>query len=546
MKLVSLAAVLFGLTACPSTQQSTAPEGPTASTWSADQANTINFPISCNEAAQAEFARGVGLLHHMTYWVAEKAFVAASEADPDCGMAYWGIGMTLIHPVWIDLPTPETIARGRELVAKARAGTNLTPRETAFVDALSRFFEGDDVPKPKRVAAWSEGLKVVFEQFPDDVEAKAFYALAHLSTAAKTDKSFRIQKEAAAIGREVLAVAPDHPGAHHYLIHALDHPGLASGGLDIANRYSEIAPENDHALHMPSHIFTRLGMWDKAVELNIRSAAAAKSIPSEGLSQNYFHALDYMTYAYLQSGQNEKAAEVLVTVESLIESDTQVEAAPATAVVLAAVPARYALERHQWTEARKLKARRKAGFPWDRFAAFEAITYFAHGLGAARTNDPAAAERALTKLKELRGREEVPYWQKQIDIYVRSVEAWKLFAEGKQAAAIAASADAAALEAATGRHPVVPGYVLPARELHGDLLSAAGKNKEALAAYESTLEAMPRRLNSLFGAAKAADAIGDQARASALFRELIETCRNADDGLSEVNEAQDYIRRSGS
>ena len=342
MKLVSLAAVLFGLTACPSTQQSTAPEGPTASTWSADQANTINFPISCNEAAQAEFARGVGLLHHMTYWVAEKAFVAASEADPDCGMAYWGIGMTLIHPVWIDLPTPETIARGRELVAKARAGTNLTPRETAFVDALSRFFEGDDVPKPKRVAAWSEGLKVVFEQFPDDVEAKAFYALAHLSTAAKTDKSFRIQKEAAAIGREVLAVAPDHPGAHHYLIHALDHPGLASGGLDIANRYSEIAPENDHALHMPSHIFTRLGMWDKAVELNIRSAAAAKSIPSEGLSQNYFHALDYMTYAYLQSGQNEKAAEVLVTVESLIESDTQVEAAPATAVVLAAVPARYA------------------------------------------------------------------------------------------------------------------------------------------------------------------------------------------------------------
>ena len=280
-----------------------------------DKLGSVNFPTSCNAAAQPLMERGLALLHHMTYKGAERAFDAAQKADPDCALAYWGIAMSFIHPVWPDRPSIVQFARAADLLAMANSRGRKTPRESAYIEALNSYYanaqERDERSRlASHAAAWAE----VYKAFPDDLEAAAIAALAHLATASFLDKSNRKPKTAGAMAEEVLARNPEHPGGHHYVIHSYDFPDLAKRALGVARRYGRLAPEVPHALHMPTHIFTRLGLWEESIAWNLRSSASALKRGGAGA---YAHTLDYLGYAYLQQAQDEKAAEILKTVHNL-------------------------------------------------------------------------------------------------------------------------------------------------------------------------------------------------------------------------------------
>ena len=300
---------------------------------------TVHFPASCNDAALQHLQRGVALLHHMTYEGAEASFAAAVEADSSCALGYWGIGMTFIHPLWSDPPDETKMKRAMELIKKAQDQERITARESAYLAALEAYYrDGKQRDERTRLARFEKGWEKVHEQFPDDLEAKSFYALAHLATAAPGDKTYANQQRAGALVEQVLTAVPDHPGAHHYIIHAYDYPPLAKRALKVSRNYGKIAPEVPHALHMPTHIFTRLGLWQESIEWNKRSAAAALKHPVGGqLSGHYLHAFDYMAYAYLQTGQEHKAREVMDAIQTL---DRPASPHPGSAYALAAVPAK--------------------------------------------------------------------------------------------------------------------------------------------------------------------------------------------------------------
>lgn len=495
-------------------------DGQTADASYGEQLGNVNLEVSCSEAADPHLSRGLALLHHMTYEGARQAFARAVEADADCALGYWGQAMTLIHPLWSDPPSMAEFKQGQSWLDQAGAA-KANDHARAYLEAVAAYYrEGKQASEQPNLAAFERGWAQVHRRFPDDLEAASFYALAQLGTVDPADKDYSKQKRAGALAKQVLEANPDHPGAHHYLIHAFDYPPLSDRALEVARDYGDIAPAVPHALHMPTHIFTRLGKWQDSIALNRRSAAAALKHPAgDAISLHYPHALDYLAYAHLQRGEDAAANQVLATLRGA-ERPYQVHVA--TAYALAAVPARLALERHAWGQAKGLKARRPADFPWDKFPAMEAISHFAVALGAARSGDVPAADAALERLATLQRQaaQSSGYWAKQVEIQRLAAQAWLEYERGRQAAALQTMHQAAELEAATEKHPVTPGEILPARELLADMLLDMGRYEQASAEYERALARSAHRFNSLYGAGRAAELAGDHEKANRYYQKL--------------------------
>lgn len=507
-----------------------------------DKLGTVNFSVSCSEQAQQLMERGVALLHHMTYESAQRVFEAASAADPDCALAYWGQAMSLIHPLWSDPPSQAGFERGHALVKEAKTRGERTERERAYIAALEAYYaQGWNRDERANLASFEEGWEKVYRRFPKDLEAACFYALAHMATADPADKTYAKQRRAGAIAEEVRGQVPDHPGAHHYIIHAYDYPVLAEKALPAARSYGKIAPDVPHALHMPTHIFTRLGFWQESITMNKRSAVAALKHPvGDAISLHYLHALDYLAYAYLQRAEDQKAMQVLDTLEAL---KGPLQPHTASAYTLAVVPARLALERQQWADATSLDPRTPSHYPWDRYPAMEAITHFARALGAARNGNGQMAREALDKLAVLRERtaETSAYWAKQVEIQRLSAMAWLAYEEGQQEGALDIMRRAAELEASTEKHPVTPGEVLPSRELLADMLLHMGRHKQAQAEYEAALERSANRFNSLYGAGRAAELAGDKKEARTYYQRLSDLASQADTQRPRLQHARRFL-----
>ena len=488
-----------------------------------EQLGTVNFPVSCNESARQDAERGLALLHHMTYEGARAKFAMATQADPECAMGYWGQAMSYIHPLWSDPPSQENFEKGRELVNKAKSKGEKTEWEEAYIDAVAAYYSpGKSRDEKPNLVSFAEGWQQVYQQFPEDTEATSIYALAHMSTAEASDKSYAKQKRAAELAKQVLTEIPTHPGAHHYIIHAYDYPQLAERALEVARSYGKIAPEIPHALHMPSHIFTRLGLWQESIAMNKRSAEAAlKHSAGKQISLHYPHALDYLAYAYLQRAEDTQAKSVLEQIDNL---EAPFQPHLASVYTLAALPARFALEQQQWTDAISLQLRVPSDYPWDEFPAIEAITHFARAMGAARSGNEFVARQALGELALLRDRaaETSAYWEKQIEIQRLAGKAWLMYQSGDREQALDLMHQAAEMEASTEKHPVTPGEILPAAELLADMLLEEGRHQEAQTAYSTVLKRSPNRFNSLYGAGRAAELGGNDARADFYYKKLVE------------------------
>jgi tetratricopeptide (TPR) repeat protein len=496
---------------------------------------SVELPTSCSEEAQAHLDRGLAFLHHMMYVRAEDAFSEATEVEEDCAMAHWGVAMTQFQPLWPGEPGPEALEKGRAAAERALELDPPTERERAYARAAVAFFEAPHIPFAERISRWELGMAALHDAFPEDPEAATLYALAHLAV----DPSDPVRQDrAAAILEAVHDEMARHPGAVHYAIHVHDVDERAEDGAPFARAYEELAPSVPHALHMPSHIYVRLGEWDEVIEWNRRSADAALGHPAgDYTSHHYPHALDYLMYGYLQRGEDARAREVL---EELRTRDDY-QPTFISAYALAAVPARWYVERRDWAGAAELELE-PAVFRWETFPGAEAMTHFARGLGAARTGDAAGARASIERLEELEAMEtaaENHYWARQIEVQRRSVSAWATLAEGDREAAVLEMTAAAGLEAQMEKHPVTPGALQPAYELLGDLLLEADRPAEALAAYEQSLETWPRRYHSLLGAARAADGVEDDAAAARYYGELAQLTADADPDREGVAEARE-------
>jgi len=501
----------------------------------------VEFANSCSPEAKQTLNKSVALLHHMMYMQAEKEFQKAAEIDPECPMAYWGIAMTQFHPLWAP-PSKEELQKGHDALLKAKQLKPKTPREQDYVSAVEAFYDGWDSKDHKtRITAWSEGQKVVLDNNPNDIDAGAFYALSLLATAPKIDKEFKNQQQAGQILENLLQTAPEHPALFHYTIHAYDNPMLASRGVTVARGYDKLAPNVPHALHMPSHIFVRLGIWPDTIDWNIRSAAAAEEQSADAMSLHYIHAVDYLIYAYLQQGQYGKAAEVLKKVNSIQNyQDSFI-----TAYGIAGAQSRSSLERMDWEDAAKLPVRTHSEFPWDNYPQYEAITYYARGLGAARSGDIESAKKDKAKLDmlyEATVKNGEQYWAVIVDAQRQTVDAWITYSSGDKDKGLEMMKSAADLEDSVDKHPVTPGAVMPARDMLGDMFLLSNKPGDALAAYEASLKISPNRFYSLFGAGYAAESAGDMKKAEKYYSQLIELTANADSEIKRLNHAKKFSK----
>ncbi|MDH5823623.1 hypothetical protein QFW77_11555 [Luteimonas sp. RD2P54] len=492
----------------------------------------VDFPIACNAGAQAAFDRGLALLHHMTYPQARAAFREAASADPGCAMAHWGTAMTLFTPLWPTRPDPTALQEGWREAERALALAPEDTRQRGFIAAAAAFFrepEGRDYWA--RIRRWESAQADLYAAFPDDAEIATFHALAHLAGAPPTGGEARQRADhAAAILLRVHQAHPDHPGAMHYLVHANDVPGRAAESLAVTRRYDAAAPRNPHALHMPTHIYTRLGDWDRVIDGNRRAAEAALEHPAGERGQyvwdEFAHAIEYLVYAHLQQGDDASAAGEMARLQAI----PNLEPSAKTAFHLASIPSRLALERGDWSAAAALEPRRPPSLDWDRNTWPEAIARFARGLGAARRGDLAEARLQGTHLARLeavtRERGETLFAD-HVRVLTLALDGWTAQAADDTATARARLGEAAALEAGIPKPPVTPGPTLPAYELLGDLLHLQRAPAEAFAAYEQALSLYPNRFNSLLGAARTADAAGNGAAARRYYGALLEVAGNA-------------------
>ncbi|HEX6188921.1 MAG TPA: hypothetical protein VFZ40_12660 [Pyrinomonadaceae bacterium] len=499
----------------------------------------VNFATSCTKPAQQKFNRAVALLHSFWYDEAEKEFNGVTQTDPKCAMGYWGVAMSLYHPLWA-APLPVELQRAAAAMEKANAIPASTQRERDYLAAIATFYrDTDKVDHRTRSLAYEKAMEQIFVRYPKDQEAAVFYSLALLGTALPTDKTYANQKKAAGILNKVLAAEPNHPGVAHYIIHSFDYPALADLALAAARSYSKIAPDSPHALHMPSHIFIRLGLWTESIESNLASAAAGRKHAS---AKDEIHAIDYLAYAYLQTAQDGKAKELKDAVYAMNSIDAQIFQ---VGYALAAIPARYTLERRQWAEAAALKVPVES-FPWNKFAYAEANVHFARSLGASRSGDKATASAGLERLtatqKSLAEAKEV-YWATQVEIQRLAASAWLAHAEGKRDEALKLMRAAADLEDTTEKHPVTPGAVLPARELLGELLLELREPQQALKEFEASLLLLPNRFNGLYGAAKAAELSGDKNKASMFYAKLTALGERGDGSRAELQDAKKFLAR---
>ncbi len=497
---------------------------------------SVRFPVSCTPAAGELFSRGVALLHSFWYDEAEKTFRAVVTTDPACAMGYWGIAMSRYHPLWAP-PADADLQEGRAAIEQGVSAGARTRRERDYIAALELFYRNPETLNHRsRALAWQRAMQRLSARYPTDNEAATFYALALLATASATDKAYVNQKRAAAILNRVLNEQPDHPGVAHYLIHSYDSPQLAGLALPAARAYARIAPEAPHALHMPSHIFTRLGMWQDSIASNLASAAAARkhaAATSPGATaQDELHAMDYLVYAYIQRGQDEEARKIVEQAAAVSRVDQEVIQA---GYALAAIPARFALERRRWSDAAALQVQ-PSSFPWARFRYAEAITAFARAVGFARSGNASRARQEAQTLAAIRAglpsAEGMYDWGGQVEIQRQAAMGWLAHAEGNDEKALALMRSAAELEDASDKHPVTPGPVLPARELLGELLMEMNRPVLALREFNSVLSSSPGRFNATYGAARAAELSGDRRTARRRYSQLLQLC--APDSMTRV------------
>ena len=459
-----------------------------------EKLGTVRFPTSCSGKEQKSFERGVALLHSFAYSAAEKAFGDVAKADPKCAMAHWGIAMTYFHPLWPPPVPEETVARGREEIERARQ-LGGSDRERAFIEALSFIYAQGSVPYRDRVNRYTAAMGKLAERNPDDAECQIFYALALVATAPPTDSTHSNQTKATALLEPLFRKYPQHPGIPHYLIHAYDNVEMAGRGVEAARIYAQIAPSAPHALHMPSHIYTRLGMWQESIASN---TAARKAAREENDIGEELHAMDYLIYADLQLGRDQEAGQVLDDLRKMAGLSPKYFK---VAYAASAMPARYAIERRKWDEAAEL-----APMP-DALPQAAAITAWSRAVGFARGKQvgPARAEIAkLTSAYEQMRTAGDEYWATQIHAQLNSALAWINYAEGKRAEAIKLMRAAADEEDAVEKLPVTPGAIVPAREQLGDLLLETGDAKAAMKEFNSAFAQAPRRRGTLMGMARVA------------------------------------------
>ncbi|GAB6058993.1 hypothetical protein JCM31598_21100 [Desulfonatronum parangueonense] len=475
------------------------------------QLGVVNFPISCNEKAQEEFHTGLAHLHHMMYEQARPHFEAAAKVDPSCAMAHWGIAMTSFQPLWH--PTsPEGLERGQAALARARELGAPTEREKGYIAAVEAFFTD---PEPRResptrdhearVKAWLKAQRELHESYPEDVDAAAFYALAEVCYAMTQfspheERDFTRERRAGALIEEYFEDHPEHPGLFHYLLHAYDSSELAHKALETARGYDKLAPNTPHALHMPSHIFVRLGLWEETIDRDKRAAKAARHVMKDDphASAHYVHSLDYVMYAYLQLGDAENARKTLERARTL----DQVHPVPFAAYNLAALQVRHFLEQQQWHQAADLEPVMPEVLPWEQFPAAEAIFYYGRGIGAARSGNLEQAKKDHDRLQEriqtLRDEDDA-YWASMTEALGKAVEAWILYEQGETEQALSLMREGADLEDSMDKHPTTPGEVLPVRELYAELLLKKERFEQAKAAFETSLQRTPNRRNALKG-----------------------------------------------
>ncbi|MBW3552731.1 MAG: hypothetical protein KY466_04425 [Gemmatimonadetes bacterium] len=506
-------AALFGIPLAAPAQDHGHPEG------DPERVGTVSFPVSCDPAVVPAFERGVAMLHSFWFEASARRFEEVAAADPSCAMAQWGIAMTMMgNPMTRAAPSVERMEAGRAAAERARElASSSSHREQMYAASVVAYYEGEDRSHAERMAAHEAALDALRRMHPEDAEATTFYARAVVANAPPDDLTFARQRAGADLMLPLFEATPHHPGLAHYIIHAYDAPSLAAMGRDAALVYADIAPAAPHALHMPSHIFTRLGYWDESIETNARSAAA------EPQPDAAVHPLDYMVYAYLQQGRDAEARAVL----DRVVADTDRFYGSLLGYNLAAMPARFALERGAWREAAKLPVPEGAP-PY-----VEAITRFARVIGATRLQTTAlGAARgdaaALAQLHATLAERGDTYWATIVRAQRIAADAWVARAEGNDAGALLLAREAADVEETVEKHPVTPGPILPARELLGDLLMELGRPAEALVAYEKTLEREPRRARALFGAAQAAERAGRDAVAREHYAALLEVMEKAD------------------
>jgi Tfp pilus assembly protein PilF len=494
---------------------------------------TVHFETSCNETAQRRFDRGMRYQHSFWYRASKEIFEDALKADPQCAIAYWGIAQSLLlNP--FGAPLPANLAQGLAALEKAKAIGAKTPRENEFIGALAAFYtDYDKVDHRARLQAYLKAMDAVAQHYPQDDEAQIYYALALDVAASPADKTYANQLKAAAILEGIFKRQPQHPGVAHYLIHSYDYPPIAEKGLDAATRYSKIAPTAPHAQHMPSHIFTRVGYWKESIAANTASVRAAKADKEYG---DQLHGQDYMVYAYLQLAQDKNARTVIDEMATSSMADV-----PGASFALAASPARYMVERGDWSGAAELQVRP------SKYPHVVAITHFARALGAARSGKPDAARADIAKLAELRDKlreAKDAYWAEQVDIQHQVASAWLLLADGKPDDALKTMSTAADAEDRTEKAPVTPGPVAPARELYGAMLLERGMTKDALTAFEATLKKEPHRLGATIGAAKAAEAMGDVGKARQHYAAAIALGETADPGRPDIAAARTFMAKA--
>ena len=519
----------------------------------------VTFPITCAPDVQSDFARGVALLHSFFYEEARRVFTSVAERDPKCAMAQWGIAMTWWHPIWTP-PTPDEMRAGKAAIEKAMSMNAGSDRERGFITALNTSYNTPDgsaaapvgqschgpVGPRDRVVAYEKAMRQLRDKYPDDFEVQTFYAFAVLATgyATPNDTSLSKQLEAAGILEKLWKQDANHPGVVHYLIHSYDYPQFAQRGLTAAQTYDSIAPWVPHALHMPSHIFTRLGMWDESIAANRASAEASRAYSAmrhrDATEAEELHALDYMAYSYLQEAQDEEAKKIVDIAAKVKKTNPELEFSAAYA--LAAIPTRYAFERNDWAAAANLAI---PNLPhWSSFPFMEALIEYGHALGRAHTGDLDGARKAIARMQQLRDATKEPkfdYFKSHLDLQMQAASAWVAAAEGKKNEAVDVLRRAADSEDILGKHPVSPGAFVPIREQLGSLLLETRQPKEAQREFEAALKIYPGRFRGLYGAAQAAELAGDNENASRYYTKLAAQTSKAGGSRNELNHVREFL-----
>jgi len=498
-----------------------------------EKLGNVNFPTSCDQKVQAQFDRAVAMLHSFWFQQGEKAFREVLERDPSCAIANWGIAAILIGNTFAGGATVEDARKAKEAIQRGRLIGAKTERERFYIEAISEYYDRfSDRPHSARMKSLADAFEVVANRFPKDDEAQIFYAIYLTATQSPNDKTFADTLKAAQILEPQFKKHPDHPGVAHYLIHAYDYPPIADKGLNAAKRYAEIAPSAPHALHMPSHIFTRVGAWQDSVATNRRSTAVAlvDKDPDGAL-----HAMDYLVYADLQLARDKDAGSVLQEARGFTGINPNNRG---SAYALAAIPARILLERGLWKDAMQLEPR-PSKFPYT-----EAITYFARALGAARSGDLAAADKGVQELARIVDALKTAkdnYWATEVEVERLSAAAWTAHAKGNDEEGLTLMRSAADMEDKSEKAAVTPGRLVPTRELLGEMLLEMNRPADALQTFETSDKHDPNRFRGLYGAGKAAALAGDQAKAKSYFERLLTLAKSADTERPETKEAQAFL-----